>query len=482
VDAITAYTGIQRNEQAKDLHAYLEMLQAHGMMFGHQEASLTGCQLATGDPWNPATHPRKNTGGTIIGATEDPDVFRVCGKHPAVLGLDFAYVTEREYFDKGTLYPAQRFFSSFPDFKPVIANLVREHHRNRGIVTFGWHTVNPQATLSFRPEGKKLSDVLLAQNDLHATLKDKLSLIADFVNTELKDDDGKPIPIIFRPYHENNVVDNAKTGWWWWSYDPSNTSYSEAKYREDYKDLWRRTACLLADKKVHGLLYAYSPGQAATTGDFVASFLGSYPGRDWTDVLGVDFYTYERHAVELFDQVEALYIVAWWAGKLWAITETGLKNLTRAGGVVKDYWTDEYALPLWLPELSWSVPEARCMAEMILRLAAETLKGKLKTALGATPPAGKARGPSYSLVWKNLKNNGKNAVADPDEHYAPYPGHASVADFRKLVEGTMMRPLDRTTCSSTFRAEVLFREDLLSLKDLRQLDEVRRKILGLSGP
>lgn len=85
---------------------------------------------------------------------------------------------------------------------------------------------------------------------------------------------AKGIPVLFRPFHENNG------SWFWWG--AAHCSASE------FKNLYRYTEEYLRDEKgVHNFLYVYSPnGPIATEADY----LTRYPGDAFIDVPGVDMY------------------------------------------------------------------------------------------------------------------------------------------------------------------------------------------------
>ena len=85
---------------------------------------------------------------------------------------------------------------------------------------------------------------------------------------------AKGIPVLFRPFHENNG------SWFWWG--AAHCSASE------FKNLYRYTEEYLRDVKgVHNFLYVYSPnGPIASEADY----LTRYPGDAFIDVPGVDMY------------------------------------------------------------------------------------------------------------------------------------------------------------------------------------------------
>jgi len=96
-----------------------------------------------------------------------------------------------------------------------------------------------------------------------------LDLVADFLGN-LKDDSGKAIPVIFRPWHE------MYGNWFWWG----STTCSDKEYRQ----LFRFTVEYLRKVKgLNNLLIAFSPDK-----NFVCKedYLKRYPGDDVVDILG----------------------------------------------------------------------------------------------------------------------------------------------------------------------------------------------------
>lgn len=85
---------------------------------------------------------------------------------------------------------------------------------------------------------------ILPGGDKNSGFNTYLDRIADFASN-LKDDDGNLIPVLFRPFHEQNG------GWFWWG--AATTTKSE------YAELYRYTVEYLRDiKGVHNFLYVFS--------------------------------------------------------------------------------------------------------------------------------------------------------------------------------------------------------------------------------
>ncbi len=144
-------------------------------------------------------------------------------------------------------------------------------------------------------------------------------------------------PILFRPFHEN-------TGsWFWWG-----KAFCDA---ETYKAVYRYTVDYLKDTKdVHNLIYVYGPGSEASNYDEYAE---RYPGNDYVDMVGFDMYHDEPAPGDSFmdsfkEQINVVQDFAKKNGKLFAVTETGMKTsapdqgdnqtaLHKEGNKVKDW-------------------------------------------------------------------------------------------------------------------------------------------------
>lgn len=288
--------------RAQQLFDRLDTLRQKGIMFGHQD-----------DPFYGLTWEYQN---------DSSDVKNVCGDWPAVMGFEIGGI---EMGDAKNL-------DSVP-FTRMTAEIINHYNRG-GVITLSWHPRNPLTTIEGGgnagqkfPEGTAwdISDTTVVKNvlpggtkyDLFQTWMQKVS---DFLAT-LKTDDGQKIPIIFRPWHEN-------TGsWFWWG--------ERLCSADDYKALWNMLQDKLTADGFDNLLWAYSPGMAADLTE--EKYLERYPGDDRISLVGIDGYQWGPRA-DFMAQLDAnLAMLTKFAevhGKIAALTECGLKNLTEP-----DWWT-----------------------------------------------------------------------------------------------------------------------------------------------
>jgi len=88
----------------------------------------------------------------------------------------------------------------------------------------------------------------------------------------LKQLEQAKIPVLWRPWHEMNG------GWFWWG---GNTTH--------LIQLWRQTYDYLTNTKhVNNLLWVWGPNQWNSS---IPNFKDFYPGNQYVDILGADFYS-----------------------------------------------------------------------------------------------------------------------------------------------------------------------------------------------
>jgi mannan endo-1,4-beta-mannosidase len=325
-------------EETKAIFFNLHKLSKKHTLFGHQHATEYG------HGWS--------------GDLDRSDVKSVTGSHPAVIGVDMSGFSgaPQERIDR---------------VKESLHQTVVQTYNRGGVVTISWHFLNPVSGGGFYwKDSVSLPAVryIIPGGPAHAPYKEILNTIGNWAKTTVGAD-GKPVPMIFRPYHEFDG------DWFWWGASHST--------REEFISLWRFTVTYLRDSLgVHNFLYAFSPDNRFHT---EKEFLDRYPGDDYVDILGMDNYgDMGRDGMYKLDSaVRKLHIVSSVArkkGKLAAFTETGLESIVKP-----DWWTQVLL---------------KVMRSKKMRLA-------------------------YVLVWRNDRTS-------PTHYYAPFPGHPSVPDFLKF--------------------------------------------------
>ena len=161
-----------------------------------------------------------------------------------------------------------------------------------------------------------VAERIMPGGDLNEVYNGYLDLIADYASN-IKDENGKEIPVLFRPFHENNG------SWFWWG-----AAYCDA---QTYKNLYAYTVDYLKNvKNVHNFLYVYSPN-----GPFEdeKDYLSRYPGDAYVDILAFDMYhddpledaTKDPWMTSFKETVNLVQNIAEERGKLSAASETGIR-------------------------------------------------------------------------------------------------------------------------------------------------------------
>jgi mannan endo-1,4-beta-mannosidase len=325
-------------KETRILYKNLMEISPDFVLFGHQD------DLAYGIGW--AYEPGKS------------DCKITSGSYPAVYGWDIGGLEMG--WDKN--------LDSVPFNK--MRNYIIEAFERGSVITISWHQFNP---VSGKDSWADTNDTInptvskiLRTGEFYSKQRDHLNKVADFL-LSLKTKEGVPIPIIFRPYHEN-------TGsWFWWGEKHCTET--------QYKTLFQQTVEYLRDKRdLHNIIYCYSPAAGFKT---KKDYLKRYPGDAYTDILGFDHYRIKYHeqtGKEAIISMEIIADLAMEKGKLYAWTETG------DYGLMTPNWFTQELLP--------------CLKENE-----------------------KTRGVSYVMVWRNAE--------DIENHFfVPYKGHKQENDFK----------------------------------------------------
>ncbi|GAE29711.1 mannan endo-1,4-beta-mannosidase precursor [Halalkalibacter hemicellulosilyticusJCM 9152] len=203
-------------------------------------------------------------------------------------------------------------------------------HELGGIITLSMHPDNFVTGHYYGDTDGNVVQEILPGGSKHNEFNAWLDNIAALAH-ELVDDNGEPIPVIFRPFHE-------QTGsWFWWGASTTTP--------EQYKAIFRYTVEYLRDAKgVHNFLYGFSPG-AGPAGD-LDRYLETYPGDNYVDILGIDNYDSKSNAGSdawLSGMVKDLAMISKLAeerGKVSAFTEFGYsaEGMSQTGDAL-DWYT-----------------------------------------------------------------------------------------------------------------------------------------------
>lgn len=317
---------------AEKLYARLQQLQKRGYMFGHQDDPFYGLTWE----WERGRS----------------DVLEACGDYPAIMGFDLGGI---EVGDEKNL-------DSVP-FTRIREELLA-HVARGGIVTVSWHPRNPlTGGTAWDNKDSVVVKSVLPGGSNHRKFLQWMKNVRNFL-LSLKDEQGNRVPLIFRPWHENNGA------WFWWG--------ARQCTPEEYHALWCMLQDYLVNEGLDNMLWSYSPNLDGNCSE--EQFLVRYPGDNRVDVIGLDAYqwgTEQDYVRQLNADLKMLCDYGTKQGKLVALTECGLKNLTD---------------PTW-----WT--------------------SVIKPQIQQYPL-------SYFLVWRNAKH----------EYFGPAPGEKNTIYFNEMIK------------------------------------------------
>ncbi len=205
------------------------------------------------------------------GAGGESDIKKVTGSDPALIGLDFSFIT-----DDSNNGQANNWF--YQQEQKIVQDAVDAY--NKGMITaFSWHLREPYEGVHFYTsdmtefQKQNAFKSILPGGANHEYYREKLQKVAE-IAANIRGSDGTLSPIIFRPFHEFDG------DFFWWGAAFSTPT--------EFKELWRFTVTYLRDElNAHNILYAFSPDNSYTTR---AGYLSRYPGDEYVDILGMDNY------------------------------------------------------------------------------------------------------------------------------------------------------------------------------------------------
>ncbi len=299
---LQARTDKSAKTPAQQLKERLAKLQKRGIMYGHHDDPFYGL----GWEWEEGRS----------------DTYALVGDYPGVMSFDLGGI---EMGDDKNL-------DSVP-FTRIREEIVKQHERG-GIVTISWHLRNPLlgTTAWIESDAKAYDEALpylrkIKQEDKvpaphntvksilpggsqHAKFLTWLQRVSDFLST-LKDSKGKPIPFIFRPWHEYNG------GWFWWG---------KGRCTDDqFKQLWILTQDYINRTLSDVIVWSCSPNLGVVPQEFYSR----WPGDERVDLLGLDAYQWGTEAdyiAQCSADLDFLEDYAQQHGLLFAMTECGYKN------------------------------------------------------------------------------------------------------------------------------------------------------------
>ncbi|WKL43718.1 glycoside hydrolase family 26 protein [Flavobacterium sp. ZE23DGlu08] len=320
--------------ETQQLYRNLKKSIDKGIFFGHQD------DLAYGVNW-------KYEDGRS-------DVKEITGDYPAVYGWDLSGLEKKESknidgvpFDKMKQY-------------------IKEVNKRGGINTLSWHIDNPLTNKNAWDNSPNSLASALPGGKSHEKYKLWLDEGIKYI-LSLKDENGKAIPILFRPYHE------LTGNWFWWCKNNGSP--------EEFKTLWKFTVDYFKKKGVHNLIYVYN------TADFNSKeeYLEYYPGSDYADILSFDKYQYSDPTKD----------------------NSFIENCQRQFKIMDEVTKDQNKIMAFAETGYEAIPYANWWTQTLMKAI-----GDYKI--------------SYVLLWRN---HGWQEKEQKMHYYAPYKGQVSEKDF-----------------------------------------------------
>lgn len=324
------------------------------------------------------------------------DVRTLCGAGPGVYGFDVAGVVGDWWPDRSG-EELQQLMDRSRAKQIEHARLIWERG---GLLTMAWHAANPITNENYRKGPRELWRIVPPEAcpAIEETLPEltgcgshwnafapKLDILVEHFKN-LRTEDGTPIPIIWRPWHENSG------DWFWWGASRN----ADERYQLAFRAIWTWMVEYFQEQGVHNLLWAISPnGHGGWNPMDRAKYLSYAPDLSEVDVLGYDFYGSNLNRQPeaswgsgVLDEIAMVVDLAQEHDKIAAFTE---------GGSAKGL-ADEYSCDFWSQNM-----------------------------LGPVLNDPKTRGIAYFHVWTNDPSN-------PSTQWGPVPGHCSAQDFSSMCQ------------------------------------------------
>lgn len=294
------------SQETKELLDYLkEKATSPDILFGQQHVLDEGVSLTSE--------------GSRAGSTES-EVKNAVGDYPAIFGWDTLSLDGHE--KPGVAGDPEQSLNN-------VIESMKTAHELGGAVVLSMHPYNFVTGGNFNDISGNVVSEILPGGTKNTEFNQWLDRIASLAEG-LKDDEGKDIPLIFRPFHEQNG------SWFWWGASTTKP--------DQYKALYRYTVEYLRDQKnIHNVLYVYSPN-TATPGD-QERYLETYPGDAYVDIFGIDSYDSKNNAGSeqflsgLVKDLSMIVDLAEQKGKVAALTEFGYsaQGLNKTGNTLDWY-------------------------------------------------------------------------------------------------------------------------------------------------
>ncbi len=197
----------------------------------------------------------------------------------------------------------------------------KEFIRRGGIISFSYHMNNPTGNYPgddpCRGElgGEEKWDELMEKG---TELNTAFNKILDQAYNVLYEFDKDGYPVLWRPLHENNG------DWFWWcaiqTFEENGTTVTRAIDQTRVVALWKYVYnYFTVEKGLKNLVWVYSPNVTNAASPVATTYC--YPGDEYCDIAGVDWYTLGHYEVD--GSGESYMSLVDTTGKMAALTEFG---------------------------------------------------------------------------------------------------------------------------------------------------------------
>lgn len=238
-------------ENTKKLYSYLQNVISDGkVIFGHQNAN-----------W------------IHVSKTTDSDVRELTGVLPKLVGIDTlalsGYESTLESPEKAMEYSLEVAKKAYSEGAILTLSSHAPNFSSKNIqFSNGKYDFTRTDFMDTKDKSNECVKNILSEGKLREKYLAYLDLVVEFASELAKDD----IPLIFRPWHENNGE------WFWWGSDVEKNLYIS---------LFKDTRAYLENKNIHNLIYVYSPNGPFSSAE---EYMERYPGDDVIDIMAFDYY------------------------------------------------------------------------------------------------------------------------------------------------------------------------------------------------
>lgn len=224
------------------------------------------------------------------------DIHTLTGKAPAVVAYDAAGLVGDWWNATDPWYQDLR-----QQTRSEMKTWIKAHYEAGGINTLHWHLRNYMSMGSYDSEPRQIwriappetCDEMIASGlsvpgagSHFEVFKARVDDLCDWL-LELEDDQGRPIPVIFRPFHENSGE------WFWWGKGlEADSQIPLPEYQASFRGIWKWMVEYITETRgVHNLIWAISPnGHGSWDPCTESMYLAVCPDLQYVDLLGIDQY------------------------------------------------------------------------------------------------------------------------------------------------------------------------------------------------